>query len=410
MTLSLVEIFIIVCSLLFAGLVSMVVLYLTSRSSCDSKIIKSSEYRSVRYDNDVQTIILGDKISDCLPVFGSDMHKSIGTFESIDLPKGVFVDATSGRIHGIPEFENNLLTEYSARYMDVNFDLRMHIKLRILKPRYPLSNSMIGDISSHLSISPSPIQKRTNELHYFTIPALPSYLTIDNETGEISGFSNAKVDAGFKILVFHNNEPSNSFDLHIKISPTQLDSDGFYPAASFGHVRQFLSIQPFRADFSSTYVFIEPELPVGLICSLPGCVVSGTPTRPTAYMPYVLTTGMGIYTIYLGILESFGSAAIYENVRHSFRVGDDINITPITQASGSNLMHSVDPPLPEGITINQSDGSIVGVGNFKCRKTMYVVTSQNEAGHTEAYISIEIVDAWIDRWNNLEHATPFSRS
>ena len=155
MTLSLVEIFIIVCSLLFAGLVSMVVLYLTSRSSCDSKIIKSSEYRSVRYDNDVQTIILGDKISDCLPVFGSDMHKSIGTFESIDLPKGVFVDATSGRIHGIPEFENNLLTEYSARYMDVNFDLRMHIKLRILKPRYPLSNSMIGDISSHLSISPS---------------------------------------------------------------------------------------------------------------------------------------------------------------------------------------------------------------------------------------------------------------
>ena len=65
-----------------------------------------------------------------------------------------------------------------------------------------------------------------------------------------------------------------------------------------------------------------------------------------------------------------------------------MEVTP-TVDGGGHLSWSVSPPLPEGLSIEQSDGSITGISYFPQQLAQYTVTAHNTGGSLSVNILIQ---------------------
>ncbi len=217
-------------------------------------------------------------------------------------------------------------------------------------------------------------------LTYSISPPLPSGLSLDSGTGEVSGSATILLSATTYTVTatdVWNASDSKSFSLtvgpaisaSVLVSSTSLRTNS---AASFTPVT--------ASDGTSPISFaVTPSLPSGLSLNASTGAITGTPTLASAVTTYTVTatdsnnvTASGNFdlSVYAAVTATQAVAS-----RTLTRNAAATPFTPVTGTPGlAPLAFSVSPSLPSGLTLSSTTGAISGTPTLASGATTYAVT------------------------------------
>ena len=145
---------------------------------------------------------------------------------------------------------------------------------------------------------------------------------------------------------------------------------------------------------SVTSYSISPVLPAGLSFNTTTGVISGTPTEITPTATYTVTAanagGTATFGIVITITDSAPTLLSY-NTPNVFTVSTSVvNLAPTV--TGDNLIFSVAPALPAGLTMDTATGVISGTPTVVSVAADYTVTATNSGGNVTFDVVIIVND------------------
>lgn len=239
----------------------------------------------------------------------------------------------------------------------------------------------------------------SSEADLYTIaPALPGGITIDEETGVISGVGNV-----LSPLTYYDVTASNTFgnttaeiDLTVKNldPPAGLVYSPYYTSLTVD--LDFMDILPTLSSGVADYYSILPILPLGLILDSLDGRIYGTPSESRTNTIYTVTAGnsAGSTTRNLEI-EVIGGAPSGLTYNPDYLSGfsglDYFYSTPnIVSGTVDNYSMSPTTPLPIGLSLNATSGIIEGIPLLPAPFQTYTIEASNPFGFTQGFIDIEI--------------------
>ncbi|MEZ6024994.1 MAG: Ig domain-containing protein [Planctomycetota bacterium] len=230
------------------------------------------------------------------------------------------------------------------------------------------------------------------------VPALPTGLSLDASTGEISGVPlAATAEAGY-VVTASNSHGSTSTTVTFRVDavlgapttpsfpasvslPTGLAISAISPAASVG------------ADVTWS---ISPALPTGLSMNSATGAITGLPTLVTSATTYtiVATNDAGSANTTMSLATPLGAptSLTYPTSTWvgSVLLGTISTLTP-TVTGGQVQSWSVSPALPAGLSLNPTTGVLSGVPLSLLSTSTYTITASNSAGSTNTTIQITLL-------------------
>lgn len=138
---------------------------------------------------------------------------------------------------------------------------------------------------------------------------------------------------------------------------------------------------------------VNPTLPAGLTLSSTTGVLSGTPTVISAATSYTVTamnTG-GSTTANISItVNDLSPSLSYSSPYYAYTAGVAAQTITPQVGGGPVVAWSVTPPLPAGLTLSATDGSISGTPTAAAATANYTVTASNSGGPTSTTLAIAI--------------------
>ncbi len=224
-------------------------------------------------------------------------------------------------------------------------------------------------------------------------PALPSGLTIDADTGTLSGTASFPlVPTTFTVTASNEDgDLSTSFSIGIAgLAPTLID----YVAPTVLLVGDLLEALAPTLEGGVADVFsITPDLPLGLVLDTATGVISGTPLLAALDTDYTITAsndhGSASTTLSFRVDDAL-LPPITPQFPSSVSLPTGLEITAITPASsvGAEVTWSISPPLPTGLSLNAETGAISGIPSLVSSATDYTITATNEAGSASTSMSL----------------------
>jgi hypothetical protein len=141
---------------------------------------------------------------------------------------------------------------------------------------------------------------------------------------------------------------------------------------------------------------VSPPLPTGLSIDSSAGVISGTPTVVTANASYTVTaSGPGGHTMTQVsiVVNDVPPMISYASPSYSFTAGVDGEIPKPSVGGGTVISWSTSPPLPSGLTLSSTDGSISGAPGAGAPPTSYTVTATNSGGQVTAALTLTVAGA-----------------
>jgi hypothetical protein len=140
---------------------------------------------------------------------------------------------------------------------------------------------------------------------------------------------------------------------------------------------------------------ISPSLPLGLSLNASTGVISGTPTVSSSTTTYTVKASNSAGSASAGVsitVKSSGSAPSisYASPYYSFTVGAAAQVHGPAVSGGPISSWSVQPALPAGLTLSQTDGSIVGTPAAGSSPTDYLVSALNTGGTATANLTLAV--------------------
>ena len=145
-----------------------------------------------------------------------------------------------------------------------------------------------------------------------------------------------------------------------------------------------------------TGLTLNKPLPTGLVFDPVTGIISGTPTvlrPPTTYVVTITnSTASTTDTIRIATVVPRPSSLSYTTPQTYI---EKIKISPLNPSvQGIPTLYTVDKPLPAGLTLNPSTGSITGTPTKAQDFTDYVITATNSTGYDTFTISIKVLIAF----------------
>ncbi|CAB3835421.1 hypothetical protein LMG26788_00970 [Achromobacter pulmonis] len=309
------------------------------------------------------------------------------------LPAGLTFAADTGVLSGSATAESPL-TAYTVRVSDsgasappieATFTLGVAPALRF--------DVTHGDMTAlantpFTGTAPLTVAGGVGTLRYAITPALPAGLTMDPDTGAISGTPAAvSAAASYTVTVTDGASPAHtitgSFTLAVNgmlaATPVAANQDvvagdaiDFHPVTAAGGV-------------GSLHYAVSPTLPAGLRLDAATGAITGTATTASPATTYTVTvaddaspahTTTGSFTLAVnGMLEATPAVA-----DRSVMAGDAVDFHPVTAAGGvGNLHYAVSPTLPAGLRLDAATGAITGTATTASAAATYTVTVTDDA-------------------------------
>jgi hypothetical protein len=229
-------------------------------------------------------------------------------------------------------------------------------------------------------------------------PALPTGLTINSTTGEISGTPTVLSPSTVYTITATNSAGSNSTTITLLVNDLPPNSITYGSNSIVGtRGAAMTSVIPTVSGGLVTSWEISPNLPTNLSINSTTGEISGTPTiimNQTNYTIWANNTGGSASTIVtIELIDTPPNSIVYSI--SSLSLSKDAPMTPINPTSTGGIVDSwsVNPSLPAGLSFNSLTGEISGTPMVMSSSSSYTVTATNSAGSATTNLTIIVNDA-----------------
>lgn len=236
---------------------------------------------------------------------------------------------------------------------------------------------------------------------YSVSPALPTGITLNTVTGQISGTPTV-LSAPTPYDIVANNTGGNS---HTTVTLSVVPPAPAPPIIAYSPSTVIFPINnmitPMVPNSTGGVVAsygISPSLPTGLNFSTSTGIISGLPTvtSPATNYTVIATNVSGSYptTINISVVNVPPPVPviIYTPSSNAYIINQSVvNLVPTNTGGDAVTSWSISPTLPSGLSFSTSTGVISGVGTILSPLTSYLVQANNASGFGQTHVSISIV-------------------
>ena len=169
---------------------------------------------------------------------------------------------------------------------------------------------------------------------------------------------------------------------------------------------QMDSMQPSASGGAAVEWSVNPPLEAGLQFDNATGVISGTPQQlstRTAHFIWANNTGGSDVTVVYITVNDHNVASVDYGLQQLDLVWnyDTLDLTPST-TGGAPILWSIDPPLPQGLLFEGSDGRIHGSADTLHPWTNHTIWANNTGGSFQTWMEVHIADmtpgniSWLD--------------
>jgi hypothetical protein len=323
---------------------------------------------------------------------------------SPSLPNGLNFDTTTGIISGTPTaLQSATDYEVTATNSGGNISFTLSIEIIDVAPN-GLSYNTPNVFTIDEAITNLQPTVSGENLVFSIAPSLPNGLSFDTTTGTISGTPTVLQSATDYEVTVTNSGGNISFTLSIEIIDVAPNGLSYTTPNVFTIDEAITNLQPTVSGENLTFS-ISPSLPNGLSLDTTTGIISGTPTVLQSATDYEVTAtnsgGSTTFTLSIAVIDVAPNGLSY-NTPNVFTIDEAItNLQPTV--SGENLVFSIAPSLPTGLSFDTATGIISGTATVLQSATDYEVTVTNSGGSTSFTLSIAVIDVAPTL---LSYATP----
>ncbi len=308
------------------------------------------------------------------------------------LPAGLSFDNNTGSISGTPTVISPA-TDYTISATNTGGTFSTTVNLEVKGTILYTSSNVYTKGTAISSITPNTNGVSANT---FSIsPALPTGLSIDQTTGNITGTpTSILTEAEFTVsAIATGGNLMGKLKITVKdIPPSNLSytTPNVYTKGVI-----ISSLTPTVQGGTVVSYSITPDLPSGLSINNSTGSITGTPTTISASANYTVTAinsgGSVTANIQITVNDVAPNNLSYTSP-NIYTKGTTIVMLSPTIAGGDVVSYSVNPSLPAGMTINALNGQITGKPTTVVSSSIYTVTATNSGGSSSFGIQITVND------------------
>ena len=241
---------------------------------------------------------------------------------------------------------------------------------------------------------------------------LPTGLSIDQFTGEIFGTPTNLTTSPITITIAGRNDQGETTTTVTFTVVVPAPSNLVFASNNYVFT-QYTPISPIQPRVSGTDVRFRmapgSTLPSGLILDPITGEISGTPEIPSARTTYTISaynsTGSTEFSIDMTVRIAVPNFTY--NIQNVIYTGTAItSFIPIKASTGGIVgTYTTTTPLPGGLTLNPTTGSISGIPTQTTGYNTYIIKGINDSGEFTQSISFEVK---IPAPSNLSYPTPIT--
>ncbi len=356
---------------------------------------------SISISTNAVTATVGTAIADITIISSGGAVASYGI--DPNLPAGLLFDTSTGTISGTPTAvsasTNYTITATNSSGLDTVTLTIVVNAAAVAVPSISISTNAVtatvGNAIADITITSSGGAVAS----YGIAPTLPEGLTLDTSTGTISGTPTAVSASTNYTITATNSSGLDTVALTIVVNaaPVAVPSISISSAtitATVGNAIADITIT--SSGGAVTSYGIAPTLPDGLTLDTSNGTISGTPTAVSASTNYTITAtnSGGADTVTLTIVVNAAAVAVpiisISATTVTATVGNAIADITITSSGGAVTSYGIAPTLPDGLTLDTSNGTISGTPTAVSDSTNYTITATNSSGLDTVTLTIVV--------------------
>ena len=308
---------------------------------------------------------------------------------SPSLPSGLNFQSSTGRIFGTASSNSSNVTyTINVTLNHNNPVLRNSHSFQLTFPVADPAPNVIfdsGDLSPVLergapmaTISPTSGLDDQYLSYFTTDPALPSGLSIDSATGDISGTPNVNLSStDITIKACNNWGVCKEHTLTLTINEPLASISYSQAQISLKKEEPMADMEPSNSGGAVETWEIDPSLPVGMEMSEYG-VISGIPVANqdnTTYTIFANNSGGSVNTTLTIAINGTGMYIFYPYDNHRIAVNHPLATIYPSQRGAAAITWEITPSLPQGMEFGEGNGSIWGTPIELISDTTYTVSA-----------------------------------